>query len=143
MRALAGGLVGLLEDYATPGGAPLSFQIGKSVFVYTKSAGDDPVSTVTSGNHTHIIPGAQDYHDSEGSASTESMDGPADVLSVVDSRSRSFSIAVAANVRARGRILCTRARVFSAFPVLYRRRALRTGRPAVVIVFSRSSLSGV
>ena len=118
MRALAGGLVGLLEDYATPGGAPLSFQIGKSVFVYTKSAGDDPVSTVTSpGNHTHIIPGAQDYH-SEGSASTENMEGPADadVLSVVDSsRSRSFSIAVAANVRARGRILCTRARAFSAF----------------------------
>jgi hypothetical protein len=61
MRALAGGLVGLLEDYATPGGAPLSFQIGKSVFVYTKSAGDDPVSTVTSGNHTLIIPGTQDY----------------------------------------------------------------------------------
>ena len=61
MRALAGGLVGLHEDYATPGGAPLSFQIGKSILVYTKSAGDDPVSTVTSGNHTHIIPGAQDY----------------------------------------------------------------------------------
>ena len=87
---------------------------------------------------------AQDY--SEGSASTENMEGSADAdapLSVVNSRSRSFSIAVAANVRARGRILCTRARVFSAFPVLYRRRALRTGRPAVVIVFSRSSLSGV